>query len=175
MNRLKPINPKTATKRFLISLILAMILFCTLVNAQIHKQNEDRFSIQLTTDNVIFQKGIFYGGVEFNAEFSNGIYLRPQIHYADLTDGYLETSAGMGLNFAYNRWNYKSGIKLGVINREATYPIFGVELGIEYHITDKIGFGLRGSYDARADADFYDGDKWRYNSQGYIKFTISRK
>ncbi len=141
-------------------------------NAQIHRQDEDRFSIQLTTDNVIFQKGIFYVGIEFQAEFSNGIYIRPQIHYAVLKDGYLETSAGIGYNLAYNRWNYKSGIKLGIVNRAATYPIFGFEAGIEYHITEKIGIGLRGSYDARGDADFYDGDKWRYNSQGYVKFIL---
>lgn len=100
------------------------------------------------------------------------IYIRPQIHYADLEDGYLETSAGIGVNFNYNRWNYKTGIKLGVINRESTYPIFGVEAGIEYHITDNIGLGIRGSYDARGDSDFYDGDKWVYNSQGYLKIIL---
>lgn len=164
---------KKSNRPLIVSAILALILLATIAaTAQIHRQDEDRFSIQLTTDNVIFQKGIFYGGIEFQAEFSNGIYIRPQIHYADLTDGYLETSAGIGYNLAYNRWNYKAGIKLGVINRAATYPIFGVEANLEYHITDAIGIGLRGSYDARSDADFYGGDKWVYNSQGYIKFIL---
>jgi hypothetical protein len=149
-----------------------ILLMSTICSAQVHRQDEDRFSIQLTTDNVVFQKGIFYGGVEFQAEFSNGIYIRPQIHYCALKDGYLETSAGIGYNLAYNRWNYKSGIKLGVINRAATYPIFGFEGGIEYHITDKIGIGLRGSYDARGDSKFYGGDSWVYNSQGYVKFVL---
>ena len=154
-------------------LLIIILLMSTLCSAQIHLQDKDRFSFQITTDNVVFQKGLFYGGLEFQAEFSNGIYIRPQIHYTNLKDGYLETSAGMGLNLAYNNWNYKSGIKLGVINRADTYPIFGFEAGIEYHITDKLGIGLRASYDARGDADFYDGDKWKYNSQGYIKFIIN--
>ena len=89
-----------------------------------------------------------------------------------MKDGYLETSASIGYNLSYNRWNYKSGIKLGVINRATTYPIFGVEAVIEYHITDKIGIGLRGSYDARGDSSFYNGKQWVYNSQGYIKFIL---
>lgn len=141
-------------------------------SAQIHRQDKDRFSIQLTTDNVIFQKGIFYGGIEFQAEFSNGIYIRPQIHYAALKDGYLETSSGVGINFYYNKWNYKSGIKLGLLHRAQTSPIFGFEASIEYHITDKIGIGLRNSYDARGDAKYYDGKSWVDNSQGYIKFIL---
>ena len=151
---------------------ILFLLLPFLAMGQLQLQNEDRYSIQITTDNVIFQKGIIYAGIEFNAEFSNGIYIRPQIHYADLTDGYLETSAGIGLNLNYNRWNYKGGIKLGLINRAATYPIIGVECGVEYHITEKIGIGLRASYDKRGDAEFYDGKDWVYNSQGFIKFVL---
>jgi len=166
MKRHTPTTPRKANMIFIICLILAVLLCSAIASAQ------DRFSLQLTTDNVIFQKGIVYAGVEFQAEFSNGIYIRPQIHYAALTDGYLETAAGIGYNLTYNRWNYKGGIKLGVINRAATYPLFGVEGSIEYHFTEKIGIGLRGSYDARGDADFYDGQKWRYNSQMYLKFVL---
>ena len=151
---------------------LLLLLATTMCLSQVKHQDQDRFSIQLTTDNVIFQKGLFYAGIEFQAEFSNGVYIRPQIHYAALKDGYLETSAGIGYNLMHNKWNYKSGIKLGVVNRAATYPIFGFEGNLEYHITDKIGIGLRGSYDARSDADYYDGKKWVYNSQGFIKFVL---
>ena len=154
-----------------IALMLMSVIRCT---AQIHHQDEDRFSIQLTTDNCIFTDNIFYAGVELQAEFSNGIYVRPQIHFADLEDGYLETSAGIGYNLAYNRWNYKAGVKLGLINRDATYPIIGVEANLEYHITDTIGIGLRASYDKRGDADFYDGNSWQYNSQCYLKFILGK-
>lgn len=133
---------------------------------------QDRYSIQITTDNVIFQKGLFYGGIEFNAEFNNHIYVRPQIHYADLKDGYLETSAGIGAHFDYNRWNYNAGVKIGVINRAATYPILGIEIGTAFKITDKIAIGLRASYDKRGDAKFYEGKDWVYNSQGFIKFEL---
>jgi len=146
--------------------LLLLLLFTAISSAQ------DRYSIQLVTDNVIFQRHIFYGGVEFQAEFANHIYIRPQIHFADLKDGYLETSAGIGYNTSYNRWNYKGGIKLGFINRAATYPIFGYEGAIEYHFTEKFGIGLRGSYDARGDSDFYDGKPWCYNSQFYLKFIL---
>jgi hypothetical protein len=151
---------------------LIMLLVSIGLTAQIGKQNEDRFSIQLTTDNVIFQKGIFYSGVEFQAEFSNGIYIRPQLHYAALKDGSTELSSGIGYNLAYNRWNYKSGVKLGFIKRAVMYPTFGIELGTEYHITEKIGIGIRASYNARADNVYYDGNMWICNSQMYIKFVL---
>lgn len=169
--------------------ILLLLLTIT-VTAQIKLNYEDRYSLQLITDNVIFQKGVFYGGIEFKAEFSNGIYIRPQIHYAALKDGYLEASAGLGLNFVYdktteynskivqyvlnhlNGTNVYSGIKLGVIDRAATYPIFGFEAGIDFYITETISLGIRGSYDARGDSNFYDGESWVYNSQGIIKFKL---
>jgi len=146
--------------------LLLLLLFTAISNAQ------DRYSIQLATDNVIFQKHILYAGIEFQAEFSNHIYIRPQIHFAALKDGYLETSSGIGYNVSFNRWNYKAGVKLGVINRAATYPLLAVECAIEYHFTDKFGIGLRGSYDKRGDAEFYDGQYYVYNSQFYIKFVL---
>lgn len=148
-------------------IIVAALLLTTMSKAQIHIQNEDRFSIQISTDSKFSKKGI-----EFQAEFSNGVYIRPQIHYENLKDGYIETSAGMGLNLNYNRWNYKSGIKLGLIHRAATYPIFAAEVGTEYHISEKLGIGLRVSYDARGDSDFYDKKDWVFNSQFYLKFIL---
>jgi hypothetical protein len=151
---------------------LLLLLLTISATAQIHHQDEDRFSIQITTDNCIFTDEVFYGGIEFSAEFSNGIYVRPQIHYVTLKDGYFETSAGIGYNLAYNRWSYKAGVKLGIINRATTYPLLGIEANLEYHITEKIGIGLRASYDKRGDSDFYDGNSWQYNSQGYIKFIL---
>ncbi len=147
--------------------LITLLLISTFTNAQIHHQDEDRFSIQMATE-----KNAISAGIEFQAEFSNGVYIRPQIHYVALKDGYLETSAGLGYNLTFNRWNYKAGIKLGVVNRAVTYPIFAVEGGLEYHITEKIGLGIRGSYDARADADYYGGKPWQYNSIGYIKFAL---
>jgi len=166
MNRQTPTTPKKANRIFLVCLTLAIILITVIANAQ------DRYSINITTDNVIFQKGIFYGGIEFDAEFSNNIYVRPQVHYADLKDGYLETSCGIGYRIPLERISLKSGIKLGVINRADTYPIFGFEGAFEYLITEKFSIGLRGSYDARGDADFYDGQSWVFNSQGYLKFVL---
>lgn len=170
--------------------LIVLLLFTNIVLAQIHLQNEDRYSIQFTTDNVVFQKGIFYGGIEFNAEFENGFYVRPQIHYAALKDGYLEASAGLGVNFTYektteydfkiiqyilnhlNGTNVYSGIKLGTITRSATNGIFGYEAGVSFYITEGMSLGLRGSYDLRGDAKFYGGNEWVYNSQGVLKIIL---
>jgi len=146
--------------------LILLLLFTAISSAQ------DRYSINITTDNVIFQKGIFYGGIEFDAEFNNGIYVRPQIHIADLKDGYLETSAVIGYRIPLERMSLKSGVKLGLIHRAATYPILGIEGAIEYKITEKFGIGLRGSYDMRGDANFYDGQDMVWNSQGYLKFKL---
>ena len=96
MNRPEPINQRKANQTFLLIILIVFALIFGIANAQIHRQDENRYSIQFTTDNVILQKGIIYAGVEFQAEFSNGIYIRPQIHYAALTDGYLETTAAIG-------------------------------------------------------------------------------
>jgi hypothetical protein len=53
---------------------------------------------------MIFQNGRFYGGVEFDNKFTNGVYVR-QIHYADLNGkDYLETSSGIGWHVALNRF-----------------------------------------------------------------------
>lgn len=73
-------------------LTLCMLLLSITSYPQVFFYGEDRYSIDITTDNVIFQNGTAYVGLEFLAEFSNGIYIRPQIHFADLEDGYLETS-----------------------------------------------------------------------------------
>lgn len=166
MKRHSPITPRKANRIFLLCLTLAMILITAISLAQ------DKYSINATTDNVIFQKHIFYGGIEFDAEFANNIYVRPQIHYADLKDGYLETSAGIGYHIPYNRWNYLAGVKIGLIHRAAIYPILGLEGAIEYLITDKFGIGLRGSWDKRGDANFYDGQDMVWNTQCYLKFKL---
>jgi hypothetical protein len=166
MIRRKPITPKRANRIFLICLTLAAILVAAIAYAQ------DRYSINVTTDNMIFQRHLFYGGIEFDAEFANNIYVRTQIHYADLPDGYLETSAGIGYRLPLERLSLKSGVKIGLIHRAATYPILGIEGAIEYLITDKLGIGLRGSYDKRGDADFYDGQNMVWNTQCYLKFKI---
>ena len=146
--------------------LILLLLFTAIATAQ------DRYSINVTTDNVIFQKGIFYGGIEFDAEFNNGIYVRPQMHYAALKDGYLETSAGIGYRLPLERLSFKSGVKIGLIHRAATYPILGIEGAVEYKITENFGIGLRSSWDMRGDANFYDGQDMVWNTQGYLKFKL---
>ncbi len=146
--------------------LITLLLLTTLSYAQ------DQHSINITTDNMVFQKHLFYGGVEFDAEFANNIYVRPQIHYADLKDGYLETSCGVGYRLPLERLSLKGGAKIGLIHRAATYPLLAVEGAVEYLITEKIGIGLRGSYDKRGDANFYDGKGEVWNTQGYLKFKL---
>jgi hypothetical protein len=167
MKRPTQITSKKANRLFLLCVTLASILITAIAAAQ------DRYSINITTDNMMFRSHLFYGGVEFDAEFSNNIYVRPQIHYADLKDGYLETSAGIGYRLPLERLSLKSGVKLGFIKRASSYPLLGIEGAIEYLITDKISLGLRGSYDKRGDADFYEGKDMVWNSQGYIKFGLN--
>jgi len=148
MKRHTPTTSKRANRIFLLCVTIAAILVTAISLAQ------DRYSINITTDNVIFQKHIFYGGVEFDAEFSNNIYVRPSLHYADLKDGYLETSCGIGYRLPLERLSLKSGVKIGLIHRASTYPILGIEGAIEYLISEKFAIGLRGSFDKRGDADF---------------------
>jgi hypothetical protein len=166
MKRYTPTTQKTANRIFLICVTIAAVLVTAIATAQ------DRYSINITTDNMIFQKHLFYGGIEFDAEFSNNIYIKPQIHYADLRDGYLETSCGIGYRLPLERLSFKSGVKIGLIHRAATYPILAIEGAVEYLITEKLAIGLRGSFDKRGDADFYEGKDVVYNSQVYIKFVL---
>jgi hypothetical protein len=48
---------------------------------------------------------------------------------------------------------FYSGIKLGLIHRGPTYPLFGIESGIEVEVLNGISLGLRASYDVREDMD----------------------
>ena len=131
-------------------------------------------SINITSDYMIFQKQKMFIGVEFDNKFSNNIYIRPQVHFADLNKiDYLETSSGIGLHFPLNRFetnNIYFGSKLGFIHRGETYPLSGFETGIEFEVLNNISLGLRASYDVREDMD--SNDNWRYNSQFYIKFNL---
>jgi hypothetical protein len=92
-----------------------------------------------------------------------------------LKDNYIETSAGIGMNLSLDRWdrlNVYSGVKIGTIHRANTYPLFGIETGIEYNVFKEISIGFRASYDKRGDSDFYEGKPWVYNSQAYLKFIL---
>jgi hypothetical protein len=47
---------------------------------------------------------------------------------------------------------FYSGIKLGLIHRGPTYPLFGIESGL-VEVLNGISLGLRASYDVREDMD----------------------
>jgi hypothetical protein len=71
-----------------------------------------------------------------------------------------------------NGTNLYSGVKFGVINRASVYPIFAIEGGVMFRISDTVGFGFRGSYDARGDSAFYQGDKWVWNTQANLQIQL---
>jgi hypothetical protein len=51
--------------------LILIMLITTSLHSKVKLQSEDRFSVHVLTDNMVFQKGLFYGGIEFQAEFSN--------------------------------------------------------------------------------------------------------
>jgi hypothetical protein len=67
--------------------------------------SQDQHSINLTTDNMIFQNGRFILVVVVWQQIYKWCLCKTQIHYADLNGkDYLETSSGIGWHVALNRF-----------------------------------------------------------------------
>lgn len=107
-------------------------------------------------------------------EYNGAVYVRASVTtFAALKDRYTDTTGAFGVNFTsgyFEKIRYYTGIRGGFIHRAATHPTAGFEAGIDVMISDSVFIGIRSTYDRRGDADFYDGDQWRYS--GFVKLGV---
>lgn len=119
----------------------------------------------------IKEKGLNIGA---EIEYVRSIYVKASVtNFAVLKDGYTDIIGSAGLSFTsgyFEKVRYYAGGRLGFIHRSATYPTAGVECGIDFMISDNTFIGFRSTYDCRGDADYYDGDEYRYS--GFVKLGM---
>jgi len=152
-----------------------MVLLINIVNGQsleFGKREYTSLSVTVEPYSSFKEKSI---NMTFEFEYvSNWGYIKPSIQiFPALEGGYIDTSAGLGLNLTsgyFEDWRYYGGIRLGHIFRgNEGYPLFGWEAGIDKKITDNFYIGLRGTLDWREDF-LYTGGKPDYQFNGGIRF-----
>jgi len=94
----------------------------------------------------------------------------------DLEGGYLDYGGGAGLNYhlgMFEKTRLYTGGRLGFIRRGSeTYPLAGLEAGINQYLTDNFYIGLRATSDKREDFQFWGGETENRIS-GFVKFGIN--
>ena len=154
-------------------LTLALLTISFMVNAQ-----NDQFLISATVDPVASEKE---GGLNFATEIeytNKTIYTKAGFQsFSALEGAYTDIVGGLGLNKRlgmFEKLRPYAGVRLGFIFRGLeTYPLAGVEAGIDIKITDKFGFRYRATGDYRSDFDFWGGEaKIRWSSYLGVYFKI---
>lgn len=154
-------------------IILLLITSFTYAQSNFRLNKEEYFTTAVVIDPnaSIKEKGLNIGG---EIEYVGSIYVKASVtNFAVLQDNYTDVTGSAGLSFTsgyFEKIRYYAGGRLGLIRRAATYPTMGVEAGIDVMISDIAFIGIRSTYDKRGDADFYDGDDWRYS--GFVRLGI---
>lgn len=112
------------------------------------------------------EKGINFGG-EIQL-VSNWKYVKSGFQSFDaLEGGYFDYTGAFGVNLTsdiFEETRYYAGIRLGFIKRgykneqSYTYPLAGIEAGIDYQLTDSFFVGVRATADHREDMLFSCAD-----------------
>lgn len=142
-----------------------------LLGQSFHVKDTEDFTLSIITDpRASFKEGGLFIGAEI--EYSGSIYTRVGVsNFAVLKDGYTELIGGIGVNFSsgyFDKVRYYTGIRLGVIKRQAGNATAGLEAGIDFKITDNLFIGMRATYDYRSDFKFYDYPN-EMRGSGYLR------
>jgi len=99
-----------------------------------------------------------------------------------LKGGYLDFGGGVGITTTVDRFDkvrVYGGGRLGLIkrgfneNKTFTYPLAGLEAGVDYNINDNISIGVRSTGDYRSDFKYSGANpSMRYSSFLKIGFTL---
>jgi len=115
------------------------------------------------------ENGLHIGG---EIEYVGSVYTRFSIsNFTALNEGYTDILGSVGASFTsgwFENTRYYTGIRLGVIYRNTTYPTIGGECGVDFMLNNSTFIGLRSTYDYRSDFEFYGTpNEWRYS--GFIR------
>ncbi len=159
---------------------IAILLIGMIASAQFNGKTVETRLSGFTSPGA-FKDG-FNIGLQFNANFDNGIFVAPEVFYfPDLRGSdYFHAGSEIGYNVFFNE-NFRiySGVFLGVVGRsemEGYGPngTFAIQAGIEYQIPNTVLFiGLQSRYQYRTDHAPRDPNYWRYNGFVSIGFILN--
>ena len=120
-------------------------------------------------------------GLDFGAELEyvgNWGYVKTGFQmFPALLDGYTDVVGGAGLNFntyPFDYLRFYSGVRLGYIfrgiglERGRTYPLAGIEGGIDFNLNDKWFIGVSAIGDWREDF-MYSGANPEFQTSGRVR------
>ena len=175
INRPKPFNERNANRTFLICVVLAFILICSVANAQsnfrINKVDSFNFAVVIDPSASLKENGLCIGA---EIEYLGTVYTRASATYfGALNVSYLDFIGAVGINFTsgyFEQFRYYGGLRAGIISRSGNgYATAGIECGIDYVFSEKWILGLRATRDKRGDFAFYNEPSEMRNS-GFVKF-----
>lgn len=158
--------------------LLLILLISASASAQWGFGRSERFNFSVSIDpkGSYDAKG-FNGTAELELE-EHFIYIKGSTQLnTGIEGGYLDICGAGGLNFTYGTFEniraYAGG-RLGVIKRGGnTYPLAGVEAGVDFNISDNIFLGPRVTYDNRSDFEFWGGEakgKFNFSVRGGVRW-----
>jgi len=152
-------------------ILLLILLTSSLSNAQFRINKTDSFNVSVVIDPhaSLNSHGLHIGG---EVEYVGSVYTRFSIsNFTALNEGYTDILGSVGASFTsgwFENTRYYTGIRLGVIYRNTTYPTIGGECGVDFMLNNSTFIGLRSTYDYRSDFEFYGTpNEWRYS--GFIR------
>lgn len=137
---------------------ILFLLLPLLAIGQLRLNETESFNVALIVDPYAsyIEEGLCIGA---EIEYTGAVYTRLGITtFPKLTNGYTDITGGFGAVFTsgyFDTITYYTGIRLGVIIREATNGTAGIEVGINHKLSDSFIIGIRGTYDYRSDWKFY--------------------
>jgi hypothetical protein len=145
------------------TIILSLFLSSVITQAQLH------FSDNVTNNiGIHFEPTSSFRENSFNSTFyfehiSHFGYLKPSIQILpELEDGYIDFALNAGLtmfNGIFEKQRIYAGVRLGLIKRGTiTYPLAGLEAGINFKLGNSFIIGARTSMDWREDFKYTFGD-----------------
>jgi hypothetical protein len=158
-------------------LLLAILFVSMTASAQQFGQSEYfTASIYVDPAGSVKENGINLGS---EIELVNyGMYVKAGFQSFDaLTGGYMDLTGAGGVNVTWGIFEEVrtyAGIRLGFIKRgykvndPQTYPLFGLEGGVDYSVTDNFFVGLRSTYDYREDF-IWSGSNEEYQFSGFVR------
>lgn len=162
-------------------LLLAVLLTASLASAQPRFFDREYFyaSVAVDPSASLKEKGAdIYGELGLISHFG---YVSAGIEsFSALKGSYLALNGTFGLNVTtgyFDDWRIYSGLRLGVIKRgmgegqTQTYPLAGVEGGVDYMVSENIYVGVRATYDHREDM-LYSGAEPEARWSGWAKAGI---
>ena len=159
-------------------LIIALLLVSNITFGQIRFLRGESFNVSIAVDPSASIKEKSPNLVFEIEALSSDVYVKSNLQILPaLLGGYSDISGGIGLNLTsgyFSKIRYYGGVRMGLIfrgfteGRTYTYPLIGIEAGINHYISSNTFIGIRATGDYRSDFK-YSGAPSSIRYSGFIK------